>query len=206
MASRTTSQNFWLLNVILAQQVFSVRNFSGAAILRGPLHVENLFFWTHEAFGIAMTIKAPFHLQRRRLIRNRHLIDAAMTSGATDPFVYVDTVIEKRIVRQVVYSDPLDRFTGPQACAHRFEIGTVSPDLLVTVHARFRRRHAGGRRLLHRRMAITTIDAVIANVMFMAKLDWLLPFDPLSCVPGRAIDFIGYPKGGKQDEDRAEDA
>ncbi len=55
-------------------------------------------------------------------------------------------------------------------------------------------------------MAIAAIDAVIAHMMFMAKLDWLLSFDPLSCVPGRSINFSGYPEGGKQDEDRAEDA
>lgn len=143
-----------------------------------------------------MTIKTPFHLQRRGLVRNRHLIDAPMTRRATDAFVNVDTVIEKRVVRQIVDPDPLDRFARSQTCAHRFQIGAIRPNLFVTVHARFRRRHAGRRRLLDRRMAITAIDAVVANVMFMAKLDWLLPFDPLSCVPGRAIDFRTDPKGG----------
>ena len=107
---------------------------------------------------------------------------------------------------QIVHSDPFDRFAGPQTCADWFEIRAISPNLLVAVHARFRRRHAGRRRLLHRRVAITTIDAVVANVMFMAELNWLLPFDPLSCVPGRAIDFSAYPEGGKQNKNGAENA
>lgn len=84
-----------------------------------------------------MTIKTPFHLQRRCLVGNRHLIDATVTCRATDAFVHVNTVIEIRVVGQVVHSDPLNRFSRPQACPHWLEIGTVGPNLLVTVHAHF---------------------------------------------------------------------
>jgi hypothetical protein len=36
-------------------------------------------------------------------------------------------------------------------------------------------------------MAITAINAVISDVMFMAELDGLLSLDPLAGIPGRAV-------------------
>ena len=53
-------------------------------------------------------------------------------------------------------------------------------------------------------MAITAIDAVVADVMLMTELYWLLPFDPLTGVPGGTIDFSTYPKCCKQNENGAE--
>jgi hypothetical protein len=38
----------------------------------------------------------------------------------------------------------------------------------------------------------------------MTKLNRLLPFDPLACIPGGTIDFGAYPKCRKQDENGAE--
>lgn len=55
-------------------------------------------------------------------------------------------------------------------------------------------------------MAITTVDAVIAYVMFVTKLDWLLSLYPLPRVPGRAIDFGADPERGEQNKDSAENA
>jgi hypothetical protein len=46
-------------------------------------------------------------------------------------------------------------------------------------------------------MAITAIDAVIADVMLMTELNWLLALDVSARVPARARDFRRYPKGGE---------
>ena len=43
-------------------------------------------------------------------------------------------------------------------------------------------------------MAVTTIDAVVADVMFVTELDRLLSFEPLAGVPGRAIQLDGSPQ------------
>ncbi|MGH9880282.1 MAG: hypothetical protein ACRD6N_02510 [Pyrinomonadaceae bacterium] len=55
-------------------------------------------------------------------------------------------------------------------------------------------------------MAITAVNAIVSNVMFMAELNGLLALDPLACIPGRAVNLGRYPEGGKQYEDSAKDA
>ena len=55
-------------------------------------------------------------------------------------------------------------------------------------------------------MAVTTIDAIVSHVMFVTELNWLLPLNPLSRVPGRTVDRSRHEEGGNQDEDRAKDA
>ena len=51
---------------------------------------------TKISFRPAMTIEAPFHLQRLLLIHERHAIDLTVTRRAADAFVNVDAVIETR--------------------------------------------------------------------------------------------------------------
>jgi len=50
-------------------------------------------------------------------------------------------------------------------------------------------------------MAVTAIDAVVADVMFMTELDRLLSFDPLTGVPRRTVQFHSDPKQGDNYED-----
>src|SRR6266850_6507415 len=54
-------------------------------------------------------------------------------------------------------------------------------------------------------MAITAIDAVIADVMLMTELNWLLALDISARVPTRAGDFRRYPQRGEQNKNCAED-
>ena len=82
-----------------------------------------------------MTSQAPLHLERRRLIGNRHLIDAPMARRTAHPFIYMNAVIEISVIRKVVHSDPLDWFAGTKTGANRLEIRAIRPDLLMAVHA-----------------------------------------------------------------------
>jgi hypothetical protein len=43
-------------------------------------------------------------------------------------------------------------------------------------------------------MAVAAINAIVADVMLVAKLDRLLALHPLSGVPGRTIQLRSYPK------------
>ena len=52
-------------------------------------------------------------------------------------------------------------------------------------------------------MTITTIDAIVADVMLMAELDWLLGFDPLARVPSGSSNFCRDPEGREQNKDGA---
>lgn len=106
-----------------------------------------------------------------------------MTGRTAYAFVHVNRVIEIRKVREVVNAHPFQRLSGPQTRAHGFEIRTVRPNLFVTTHAHCRRRHARGRRGLDRRVAITAIDAIVADVVFVTELNGLLALNVLAGVP-----------------------
>ena len=53
-------------------------------------------------------------------------------------------------------------------------------------------------------MAITAINAVVADVVFMTELNGLLTLYVLAGVPARAGDLCGHPKGRQEDKDSAE--
>ena len=52
-------------------------------------------------------------------------------------------------------------------------------------------------------MAVTAIDAVITDVVFVAELDGLLSFDPLAGVPARPSDLGRDPQCCEQNKDGA---
>ena len=104
-----------------------------------------------------------------------------------------------------MHAHPLQRLTIFETVANRLEIRTVGPNLFMTAHANLRRRHAGRRRLLHRRVTVTAIDAVVPDVMFVTELNWLLALDVLAGVPARAINLSRHPERSEENKDRAED-
>lgn len=126
-----------------------------------------------------------------------------MTRRTTDAFVDVNRVIEICEVRQVVHTDPLQWLARLITVAHWFQIRAVGPNLFVAIHADGGRRNAGRGRRLNRRVAITTVDAVVADVVLMTELDWLLALDPLAGVPTRSSNLCRDPKGRKQNKDGA---
>jgi len=117
----------------------------------------------------------------------------------------MNRVIEISEVGKIVDANPLQRFTRLETCAHGFQVRTVGPDLLMTIHAHCGRRHARRGCRLDCRMAIPAIDTIIANVMLVTELNRLLAFDPLARIPSGASNFCRDPKGRKQNEDRAID-
>src|SRR6266404_7245108 len=110
-------------------------------------------------------------------------------------------MIEIGKVGKVVHADPLQRLTGLETCAHRFQIRAIGPNLFVAIHAHRRRRNSSRGRSLNRRVAIAAVDAVVAHMMLMTELDWLLALDPLAGVPSRSSNLCGDPKGREQNED-----
>src|SRR5688572_28813697 len=106
-----------------------------------------------------------------------------MTRGTPDTFLYVNAVIEVGVIWQVVYPDPLDGFVVPEAGANGFELGALSPDLLVATHARFSCRQTRTRSGFNSGVTVATVKTVIANMVLMTKLDGLLSLDPLSGIP-----------------------
>ncbi len=171
-----------------------------------PPHREHLFFGSDELLRVAMTLEAPFHIQRRDLISQRHQIDSPVTSRTPDAFVHVNAVIEISKVGKVVHPRPLDRLARAPALSDRFEIRAVRPDLRMAIHACLGRRNPGEGELLDRRVTIAAINSVIADVMLMAELNGLLARNVGLSVIRRAVEFEQQPDDYGDEEDRAEDA
>ena len=156
--------------------VFRGQLLSDFFLIRGglPIHVENLVSRAEVLFGVAVAIEAPLHGQRRSLENERHLVDRAMARRAANPLVNVNAVVEVDVIGQAVDPDPLDRLICPVAFANRFEIANVAKENRMAIHAGFRRGNTGERRSFDARVTVTTVDAVIANMVLVAKLHWLL--------------------------------
>src|SRR5258708_35469952 len=112
-----------------------------------------------------------------------------MTGRAPDALCNMNAVVKICVFRQVVNTLPFHRLVIAEAGSDRFEIRAVGPYLAVTVHAGLRWRHARSRCRFDRLVAIPAVDAVVADMMLMAELDWLLPFQITSRQVGRPRDL-----------------
>ena len=105
MTRRTAGQlvrgaNFVFCRELLAEFLLIRRRF--------PIHVEDLISRTQILFGIAVAVQAPLHIQRRSLEHQRHLVDRTVASGAANPFVDVNAVIEIDVIRKAMHAHPLN--------------------------------------------------------------------------------------------------
>lgn len=96
-----------------------------------------------------------------------------MTRGTADSFLHVNAVIEIHKVRQNVHPIPLDRFIVVECRAHRREYIALRPNLRMAVHTYLDCWHPGKRGGFDCRVAVATIDPVIADVMFVTEWNWL---------------------------------
>lgn len=108
-------------------------------------HVEHFFFGAYELFRVTMAIQTPTHEQCVLLPRQWHQIDPAMARFAPDALRHMNAVVEVNEIRQVVDTDPLQRFLGSITLPNRFQHGTGVPNLGVARHARMGWRDPGKR-------------------------------------------------------------
>src|SRR3954467_8522227 len=99
-----------------------------------------------------------------------------MAIRAANPFCYVSAVIEIDVVGQIIYPSPFQRFSGGETFANRREHRRVGAALRMAGHACFSRWNPRKRRLLHGRVAVAAIDAVVSNMMLVAKWNRLFQF------------------------------
>src|SRR5947209_6903747 len=153
-----------------------------------------------------MTIETPPHVKGLSFPGQRHLIDAAMTTGTADPFRYVNAVIEINVVGQIVNAVPLQRAVGGEAFPHRLKRRSIRPNLRVTRHTSVGTRKPGIGRFLNRSVAVPAIDSVLAHVMFVAERHRLIESDVyVSCV-SRPVNFPRHPsETAGQDDDAGND-
>lgn len=180
--------------------------FFGLVVISGrPFHLENFAPWSDEHLRLAMTLEAPLHLERRRLISQRHQINSPVTGRAPHALVHVNAVIEINEVGQVVNARPFDRFAASPTLAYGFQVRAVRPNLRVAIHTGLGRRDPRKRELLNGRVTVAAIDPLIAGVMLVAELNGLFAREEgLSIVRG-PVEFEQHPDGYPNEEHRPED-
>src|SRR5690242_20875102 len=104
-------------------------------VLGLPIKIRNLVFRPQEIFRVAMAFQAPSHAHRLSIVNLGHVIDLAVTTGATNSAIYVGGVIVENVVRQAMDPDPIDRTAILPALAHRLELRIVLLHLSMAVHA-----------------------------------------------------------------------
>jgi len=114
------------LNLILFDQSFSELELIAWRLVVDAEHVRS---GTDVLLRLAMTVDAPFHLQRLLLTHQRHQVHLAVTRRAPDALVHVNAVVEVDEIRQIVDTGPLNRLTGAETLPDRLEKGTVRKDL-----------------------------------------------------------------------------
>src|SRR5581483_11727966 len=114
MTCRATGQ---ALNVVFLYELSSKLALVGGWCIA---HLKHFFFGTNKHSGVAMAVQAPRHGEILGLPHQRHTVHAAVTGFTTDPFVYVNAVIEINELRQVVHPGPFDRFAAAVTLAYWF--------------------------------------------------------------------------------------
>src|SRR5713101_5521421 len=125
MARRTARE---LLNLVLGDQPPAELNLIGRLDV---VDAEHRAARTHVAFGAAVAVEAPLHLQRLLLPHERHAVHLAVAGRAADALVHVDAVVEVDEVRQIVHARPLNRAARSEAVAHGIQQRAVREDLRV---------------------------------------------------------------------------
>lgn len=121
-----------------------------------------------------MAVQAPGHLQRRRLKHQWHLIHLPVARRTAHALGHVNAVIEINIISQAVYANPVNRLVRAITFADRLQIACAVKQHGMTVHARLSRWNACRRRELDTRVAVPAIDAIVADVVFVAELNGLI--------------------------------
>jgi hypothetical protein len=131
--------------------------------------VEDLIEGTQVLLGVAMTVKAPAHLQGLTLPSYRHLADWAVTGRTANALGNMNAVIEIDVIWQVVDSGPLDGSVVLEAVPDGCQDSRVRPYLRVARHASLRRWNPSEGCIFNRCVAVTTIEPETFDMMLVTK-------------------------------------
>ena len=120
-----------------------------------------------------VAIETPGHLQRVLSPSERHRPDGAVTRRAANALGHMNAVIEINELGKRVHAYPFDRPILPKALANGLQHRTISPNLRMAGHTRFRRWQSGKRGLLYRGVTVTAIDSQLGGMVPMAEWHWL---------------------------------
>ncbi len=190
------------VDLIFGDEFFSERKLVGC----GPVQIKNFVARADEFFRRTMAVEAPFHVKRVRLPGQRHSVELAVARRATDAVADVNAVVEKNKIRRVVDAIPAERFIFREAVADGRKHGSVFPDLRMTRHAGFGRRHPGERGFFDGRVAETAVNAESENMMLVAERNRLFERNHFACRIGRPINGVQNPAASANQKQCANNA
>jgi len=153
-----------------------------ALVLRGLIRIvdlEDILPRPDVTFRMPMAIQAPFHLQALCAPSQRHGPHGTVARGAAYSLVHMNAVVEIDEIRQTVHLDPLDGFIASIALTDWVKVGGSTEQNRMAVHTNLRwgnSRISGG---FHARVAVSAVDPVVADMVFVAKLHRLRLRDEL---------------------------
>src|SRR5215467_1924673 len=118
----------------------------------------------------------------------------------------VDTVIEIDKARKIMDPGPLNGLIVAKTIAHGRQYRAVGPDLTMAIHTGLGGRNARERTGFHGCMAIAAVDAVVANMMLVAKGNRLAAGDAYFGDIRRFIDCRQRGNQKDQQDNAAENA
>ncbi len=142
-------------------------------VLRLPIEIGNLILRAKEILRMAVTLKAPRHAHRFRIINHGHVVDLAVAAGATDSAIHMRGVIIEDVIGQPVDPYPVDWSPVFPTLADRLEFRVVLLHLGVAVHAKLRVRNVRMRRDFNEAVAVTAIHSELADVDIVRERNWL---------------------------------
>ena len=190
------------VNLIFGDEFSSERELVG----RSPVQIENFVARTDEFFGSAVTFKTPFHVKCVRFPSKGHLIKLSVACRTTNAVIDVDAMIKKDKIWRIVDAIPAEWFIFCQTFADGREHRRFFPDLRMTGHARFGRRHSGEHGLFDGCMAEAAINSQSENMMLVAERNRLFQRNHFACRPGRPINGVQNPAAAAEQNDRDHDA
>ncbi len=140
---------------------------------RLPGEVGHLIGGPQILFGMAVAIQTPAHAERLVVHDDRHLVDLAVTTDATDPAPHMNRMVEVNVVRCPMNPHPVNRVATRPTDPKGFELRAVRLDGLVAVHARLGGRDFRDRRILDVRMAVEAGHPQPAGVLLVRERDRL---------------------------------
>ena len=124
----------------------------------GVSHLGDLALRAEVTLGLAVTVKAPPHVEGLGESDLDHLVDTPVTRLTTYTCLDMSAVLKVGIIWSLVDPHPLNGFVGDPAFTYYAELRAVCLDHAVTVHAGLGRRDPSRTGVFNASVAIATVN------------------------------------------------
>ena len=172
-----------------------------------PFQLGNETWVSKVRLWFTMTVKAPLHAEWFDLMNDFHRVDPAMAFNTAHASIHMSSMIEVRVIRKIMNSNPLDGHARVVAFIQRLELGAVRMNLKMAVHAGLSGRDGCMGAVFNRVVAVATVDTKFTCMHGMAEGDRLCRHVShirrlWTETPGDHEDHIGWSRHSHEDDHR----